>query len=62
MLVLHRQIGESIVIGDNIKLIVVAIRGDKVRLGIEAPPDVPITRPDMRHRLAEPISKIPVDK
>ena len=37
MLVLSRQRDESIIIGDNIVITVVDIRGDKVRLGIEAP-------------------------
>ena len=41
MLVLSRQRDESIFIGDNIKITVVDIRGDKVRLGIEAPTEIP---------------------
>jgi carbon storage regulator len=44
MLVLSRQRNESIVIGDEITLVVVEIRGDKVRLGIEAPKDVSVHR------------------
>lgn len=44
MLVLSRQTDEQIVIGDNIVITVVDIRGDKVRLGIEAPSDVPVHR------------------
>ena len=41
MLVLSRQRDESIIIGDNIVITIVDIRGDKVRLGIEAPKEVP---------------------
>ncbi len=44
MLVLSRLKNESIVINDNITIVVVEIRGDKVRLGIEAPADVPVHR------------------
>lgn len=44
MLVLSRQLDESIMIGDNIRITIVDIRGDKVRLGIEAPRDVSVHR------------------
>lgn len=44
MLVLSRQRDESIVIGENIVITVVDIRGDKVRLGIDAPTEVPVHR------------------
>ena len=47
MLVLSRQRDESIIIGDNIVITVVDIRGDKVRLGIEAPKDVPVHRQEV---------------
>ncbi len=47
MLVLSRKKNESIVIDDRIKITVVEIRGDKVRLGIEAPRDVPIHRSEV---------------
>ena len=44
MLVLSRKKNESIVINDDIKIVVVEIRGDKVRLGVEAPKEVPVHR------------------
>lgn len=44
MLVLSRHRDEEIMIGDDIKVVVVEIRGDKVRLGIEAPSRVPVHR------------------
>lgn len=47
MLVLSRHKDESIVIGDDTVITVVDIRGDKVRLGIEAPRDVPIHREEV---------------
>lgn len=47
MLVLSRQRDESIVIGDNIVITIVDIRGDKVRLGIEAPTEIPVHRQEV---------------
>lgn len=47
MLVLTRQRDESIVIGDNIRITIVDIRGDKVRLGIDAPVEVPVHRQEV---------------
>ncbi|MCA9177592.1 MAG: carbon storage regulator CsrA [Planctomycetales bacterium] len=44
MLVLSRKCEQKIVINNEIVVTVIAIRGDKVRLGIEAPPDVPVHR------------------
>jgi carbon storage regulator len=47
MLVLSRQRDESIIIGDNIVITIVDIRGDKVRLGIEAPREIPVHRQEV---------------
>jgi carbon storage regulator len=47
MLVLSRQRDESIVIGDNVVVTIVDIRGDKVRLGIEAPGEIPVHRQEV---------------
>ena len=44
MLVLSRKKNESIVIDNDITIVVVEIRGDKVRLGIEAPKEIPVHR------------------
>jgi len=44
MLVLSRQRDESIMIGDDIEITIVDIRGDKVRLGITAPKSIPVHR------------------
>ena len=44
MLVLTRKSNQSIMIGDDIMIMVVKIRGDTVRLGIEAPRDIPVHR------------------
>ncbi len=47
MLVISRKVGERIVIGDGITLTVMDIRGDKVRLGITCPMDVPVHRQEI---------------
>jgi carbon storage regulator len=47
MLVLSRKLGEKIIIGHGIILEVVAISGNKIRLGIVAPPDVEILREEL---------------
>lgn len=44
---LSRQRGESVMIGDNIIVTIVDIRGDKVRLGIEAPSEIPVHRQEV---------------
>jgi carbon storage regulator len=64
MLVLSRQRDESIIIGDNIVVTIVDVRGDKVRLGIEAPREVSVHRREVyeaiqRENLAA--SKIQLD-
>lgn len=52
MLVLTRKTNERIVIGDNVRITVVGIRGNHVRLGIEAPPEVTILRDELQRRIA----------
>lgn len=47
MLVLTRKLNEEIVIGDNIKVTVLQVKGNSVRLGIEAPRDVRIVRGEL---------------
>jgi carbon storage regulator len=47
MVVISRKRNEALVIGDNIIVTVVEIRGDKVRLGIEHPPEVPVHRQEV---------------
>jgi carbon storage regulator len=55
MLVLSRKLGEKIVIGDNIVVTVVKIDRNQIRLGIEAPQDVPVFREEIAPvRLSKP--------
>lgn len=44
MLILSRKLDETVILNNDIKIIVVDIRGDRIRLGIEAPKDVSIHR------------------
>ncbi len=53
MLVLSRRMGEEIVIDGNIRVMVVSVKGDKVRLGISAPPSVSVDRQEIHERRAE---------
>lgn len=53
MLVLSRKLGESIKIGDNIRITVSSISGQRVRLGIEAPLESPVHRAEVAERIRE---------
>ena len=53
MLVLSRKKNEGIIINHNIKIVVVEIRGDKVRLGIEAPKQVLVHRTELENAINE---------
>lgn len=62
MLVLSRKKNESIIINDDITIVVVEIRGDKVRLGIEAPKQIPVHRREVfdairRDRAAQNVAR-----
>lgn len=58
MLVLSRKKNEAIVINGNIRIIIVEVRGDKVRLGIEAPKEVPVHRHEIHAQLQQQGSEI----
>ena len=53
MLVLTRKVGEQIFIGEDIRVTVVGIRGEKVRLGFTAPDEVPIHREEVYRRIRQ---------
>lgn len=53
MLVLCRKLGEVIVIGDDIRITVTDISGDKVRLGIEAPRNITVNRLEVARRVSQ---------
>lgn len=51
MLILTRKIGESIIVGDNIRVVVLEVRGRQIRLGIDAPTEVVVLREEIAQRL-----------
>ncbi len=51
MLLLNRRIGETIIIGENVQVTVVGIKGNQVRVGIDAPPDVSVHREEIFERI-----------
>jgi carbon storage regulator len=53
MLVLSRKLHESIIINDNIRVTIVEIKGDRVRFGITAPPEVRVDREEVARRIQE---------
>ena len=53
MLVLTRRIGEEIVIGDDVRIAITAIKGNKVRVGISAPPSICVNRREVHDRKVE---------
>lgn len=53
MLVLTRKTGQNIVVGGRIRISVIDVRGRQVRLGVEAPPDMPIHREEVFLKIQE---------
>lgn len=53
MLVLRRKVGESLIVGDDIELVVLGVEGDRVKLGIQAPKDVEIVRKELLDAVTE---------
>ena len=61
MLVLTRRVGEEIVIDDEIRITVVGVQGEKVRIGITAPPYVRVDRAEVHERrnsFDQPVSRV----
>ena len=53
MLILTRRVGESVMIGDEITVTVVDLKGNQIRLGIQAPKEIPVHREEVYVRLHE---------
>ena len=51
MLVMSRKKNQEIIIGDDIRIVVVGVRGEKVRLGIECPKETPVHRREIWERI-----------
>jgi carbon storage regulator len=52
MLVLTRKLGQSIVIGDEVEIVVLEVRGEQVRIGIKAPKDVVVHRKEIYEQIS----------
>lgn len=62
MLVVTRRVGQSIKIGDDITVTVQGLRSGQVRVGIEAPKDMPVHREEIFERLKSEGTKKPTDR
>lgn len=60
MLILTRRIEESVIIGDDIKVTVLSINGNQVRLGIQAPREVAVHREEIYRRIQQQ-AEVPAD-
>ena len=61
MLVLSRRLGETLIIGDDVKITVLGISGNQVRLGIAAPKDVSVHREEVYRRIQDEMGQPAVD-
>ena len=52
MLILARKVGQKIIIGEDIEITIIEVRGDQVRLGIKAPRSVPVSREELRAQIS----------
>jgi carbon storage regulator len=53
MLILTRRISESIIVGDDVKVTVLGVKGNQVRLGIDAPKDISVHREEIYDRIKQ---------
>ena len=53
MLILTRKVGESVLIGDDISITVLSVRGNQVKLGVQAPKEVSVHREEIYHRILQ---------
>lgn len=62
MLILTRRISESIIVGDDVKITVLGVKGNQVRLGIDAPKHLPVHREEIYERIQSEKKAGPVEE
>ncbi|MFA5938516.1 MAG: carbon storage regulator CsrA [Sinimarinibacterium sp.] len=60
MLILTRRVGEAVMIGDEIEVTVLGVKGNQVRLGVKAPRDVAVHREEILERIKRENEELPV--
>jgi carbon storage regulator len=58
VLILTRRIGETLVIGNDVKVTVLAVKGNQVRIGVDAPKEVPVHREEIYQRIQQEQSQV----
>jgi carbon storage regulator len=59
MLILTRRVGETVMIGDNVAVTVLGVKGNQVRVGIKAPKDTPVHREEIFERIRRENEEMP---
>lgn len=60
MLILTRRIGETVMIGDEVTVTVLGVKGNQVRVGVNAPLDVAVHREEIYRKINEPVEQAPI--
>ena len=61
MLILTRRVGETLVIGDNMRITVLGVRGQQVRIGVDAPKSVSVHREEIYRRIKDDSEQVIMD-